>query len=343
TLYSSYEWFIDGTPLNGSGVTLYNNNTDDSAHLSYCNVNTSQHIDQDDFFMDVYNISAHVSNESIGRTDVFSWEWTVTNSSAEDADDIDQVINTTPEVNESGGEYYVRFNTSNKTSEKTGIECSIDFVSFNTSNETEGIQIKVEVLNASALNESELNFAKDSVYQYMDISFNNETLVNNGSENRSIEFKVLNNVGGGSLLIDTVYLKHKNTTGWQSYEPELLRNDGTYSYFIVRDIPGFSPFTVTADYKYDSGSESDDGLPAYLKLQMLQNRSQSTEEDLDEEIVTPESESEEDTTSDSAGQMTDDVPKSDEGDNIQNLFIGIGVLVLLTIFVIVFRKRQRED
>ncbi|RNI11753.1 hypothetical protein EFE42_09970, partial [Methanohalophilus sp. RSK] len=42
TLYSSYEWFIDGTPLNGSGVTLYNNNTDDSAHLSYCNVNTSQ-------------------------------------------------------------------------------------------------------------------------------------------------------------------------------------------------------------------------------------------------------------------------------------------------------------
>ncbi len=352
TLYSSYEWFIGGTPLNGTGVTLYNNNTDDSAHLSYCNVNTSQYIDQADFFIDVYNISAHVSNESIGRTDVFSWEWTVTNSSTEDADDIDQIINTTPEVNESGGESYVLFNTSNQTSEKTGIECSIDFVSFNTSNETDGIQIKIEVLNTSALNESEIDFSKDSVYQYMDISFNNETLVNNGSENRSIEFKVRNEVNGGTLLVNTVYLKHKNTTVWQSYEPELLRNDGTYSYFIVRDIPGFSPFAVTADYKYDSrydsGSESDDGLPVYLKLQMLQNRSQSTEEDLDEEVVTPESESDEDavqedTTSDSAEQTIGDGPKSDEADNSQNMFIGIGVLVLLTILVIVFRKRQRED
>ncbi|WP_129597872.1 PKD domain-containing protein [Methanohalophilus profundi] len=108
TLSSSYEWFIDGTPLNGSGVTLHNNNTNDSVHLSYCNVNTSQYIDQDDFFMDVYNISAHVSNESIGRTDVISWQWTVTNSSANKGDEIDHLINTTPEVNTSGNESHVR-------------------------------------------------------------------------------------------------------------------------------------------------------------------------------------------------------------------------------------------
>ncbi|WP_157198662.1 PKD domain-containing protein [Methanohalophilus mahii] len=342
TLYSSYEWFIDGTPLNGTGVTLYNNNTDDSAHMSYCNVNTSQYINQDDFFMDVYNVSAHVSNESLGRTDVFSWQWTVTKSSANDADDIDQIINTIPQVNTSGNESHVRFNTSNQTSKKTGVECSIDFVSFNTSNETDDIQIKIEVLNTSALNESEIDFSKGSVYQYMDISFNNESLVNDGSKNRSIEFKVMNNVDGGSLLIDTVYLKHKSTSGWQSYEPELLRNDGTYSYFIVRDIPGFSPFAVTADYKYDSGSKSDDGIPAYLKLQMLQNGSVTMD---DEEIVTPEPESDsgtvqEDTTSDSSEQTTDDVPKSDEEDSSQSLFIGIGVLALIAILVLVFKKRE---
>ncbi|WP_167848811.1 GLUG motif-containing protein [Methanolobus halotolerans] len=346
TLYSSYEWFIDGTPLNGSGVTLYNNNTDDSVHLSYCNVNTSQYIAQEDFFMDVYNISAHVSNESIDRTDVFTWEWTVTNSSTEDADDIDQIINTTPEVNTSGNESYVRFNTSNQISEKTGIECSIDFVSFNTSNETDGIQIKIEVLNTSALNESDIDFSKNSVYQYLDISFNNESLVNDGSKNRSIEFKVLNNVGGGSLIIDTVYLKHKGTSGWQSYEPELIRNDFAYSYFIVRDIPGFSPFAVTADYEYDSGTRSDDGIPAYLKLQMLQNRSQSTKEDMDDKtVVTLGSESDEDivqedTTSDSSEQTIGDVPISDEGDNGQVLFIGIGVLVLFAILVLAFRKKE---
>jgi PKD repeat protein len=342
TLYCSYEWSIDGTPLNGTGVTLYNNNTNDSAHMSYCNVNASQYIDQEDFFMDVYNISAHVSNESIGRTDVFSWEWTVTKSSANDADDIDQIINTTPQVNTSGNESHVRFNTSNQTSKKTGVECSIDFVSFNTSNETDDIQIKIEVLNTSALNESEIDFSKASVYQYMDISFNNESLVNDGSKNRSIEFKVMNNVDGGSLIINTVYLKHKGTSGWQSYEPELLRNDGTYSYFIVRDISGFSPFAVTADYEYDTGTAADDGIPAYLKLQMLQNRSATMDE---EEVVTPESESDsdavqEDTTSDSSKQTTDDVSKPDEKDGKQSLFIGIGVLVLIAILVLVFKKRE---
>jgi hypothetical protein len=346
TLYSSYEWFIDGTPLNGSGVTLYNNNIDDSARLSYCNVNTSQYIAQEDFFVDVYNISAHVSNESIDRTDVFSWEWTVTNSSTEEADDIDQIINTTPEVNTSGNESYVRFNTSNQISEKTGIECSIDFVSFNTSNETDGIQIKIEVLDTSALNGSDIAFSKNSVYQYLDISFNNESLVNDGSKNRSIEFKILNNVGGGSLIIDTVYLKHKGTSGWQSYEPELIRNDYAYSYFIVRDITGFSPFAVTADYEYDSGARYDDGIPAYLKLQMLQNRSQSTKEDMDDKtVVTLGSESDEDivqedTTSDSSEQTTVDVPISDEGDNGQVLLTGIGVLVLLAILVFVFREKE---
>ncbi|WP_462273638.1 PKD domain-containing protein, partial [Methanohalophilus sp.] len=119
TLNSSFEWYINGEPLNGTGVTLYNNNTDDSAQMSYCNINTSQYIDQEDFFMNVSNISVHVSNESLGRTDVFSWEWTVTNSSAEDADDIDQIINTTPEVNKSGNESNVHFNTSNQISNKT--------------------------------------------------------------------------------------------------------------------------------------------------------------------------------------------------------------------------------
>ncbi|APH38603.1 hypothetical protein BHR79_03280 [Methanohalophilus halophilus] len=345
TLYSSYEWFIDGTPLNGTGVTLYNNNTDDSAHLSYCNVNTSQYIAQDDFFMDVYNISAHVSNESIGRTDVFSWEWTVTNSSTEDADDIDQIINTTPEVNTSDNESYVRFNTSNQTSEKTGIECSIDFVSFNTSNGTDGIQIKIEVLNTSALNESDIDFSKDSVYQYMDIGFNNESLVNDGSNNRSIEFKVRNEINSGSLLIDTVWLRHKESSGWKAYKPELLKNDGTYSYFIVRDIHGFSPFAVLADYKYDSKTESDDGLPAYLKWKMFKEQMEDSTED--DEVVNAENPESEDTVSSQQSDSTDipeDTNKEDTttayGDN--NLAVmGIGLLGLIAILFIIFKKKEK--
>ncbi|SMH45746.1 PKD domain-containing protein, partial [Methanohalophilus portucalensis] len=346
TLFSSYEWFIDGTPLNGSGVTLHNNNTDDSAHLSYCNVNTSQYIDQDDFFMDVYNISAHVSNESLERTDVFSWEWTVTNSSAKQGDEIDHLINKTPEeVTKIGSESHVRFNTSNETSEKTGIECSINMVSFNTSNETDDIQIKIEVLNTSALNESEIDFSKGSVYQYMDISFNNESLVNEGSNNRSIEFKVYNEVNGGTLLINTVYLRHKDTSGWEAYKPELLRNDGTYSHFIVRDIPSFSPYAVTADYEYDSATKSDDGLPAYLKWKMFKEQMEgSTEGDEVVDVEKPESE---DTVSSQQPDSTDipeDTNKEDtttaDGDN--NLAaMCIGLLGLIAILLIISKRKEK--
>ena len=35
SVFSSYEWFVDGSPINVTGVTLYNN-TNDSSMLSYC-------------------------------------------------------------------------------------------------------------------------------------------------------------------------------------------------------------------------------------------------------------------------------------------------------------------
>ncbi|WP_406661524.1 PKD domain-containing protein [Methanolobus sp. ZRKC3] len=167
TSFSSYEWFIGDTAINGSGVDLYANLIDSSKN-SYCNINTSQYINQNDFFMEVYNVSVNVSNESIGRTDIFSWEWTVTNSSANDENEIDFLVNTTPEIVVSGNESNVHFNTTdNGITDSNSIPFSLQNVSFNTSGNTSGIMIKVEVMNVSSLNESTLDFPVDSVYQYL--------------------------------------------------------------------------------------------------------------------------------------------------------------------------------
>lgn len=280
TLFSSYEWFIDGTVINGSGVDLYANLIDSSKN-SYCNINTSQYIDQSDFFMEVYNVSVNVSNESIGRTDIFSWEWTVTNSSANDEIEIDFLVNKTPEIVVLGNKSNVHFNTTdtNRT-DSNSIPFSLQNVSFNTSGNTSELMLKVEVMNASSLNESTLDFPVDSVYQYFDIGFNNETLVNNASNNQTLEFRVLNELNSGTLIINTVYLKHWTSLTWESYIPELIGNDGTYSYFIVRNISGFSPFAVVCDYSHssDSVSISGDGLPAYIKWLMFQEKAEGLEE-----------------------------------------------------------------
>ncbi len=61
------------------------------------------------------------------------------------------------------------------------------------------------------------------VYQYFDISFNNQTLVDDTGLNRSIEFRVLNERDGGSLAKTSVMLKHWGNPAWESYVPELLR------------------------------------------------------------------------------------------------------------------------
>ncbi len=201
------------------------------------------------------------------------------------------------------------------------------------------------MLNTSALNESEIDFAKESIYQYMDISFNNESLVNEGSNNRSIEFKVHNEVNGGSLLIDTVWLRHKETSEWKAYKPEFVKDDDTYSYFIVRDIPGFSPYAVSADYKYDSATESDDGLPAYLKLKMFKEQMEDSTED--DEVVDVEKPQSEDTVSSQQPDSTDiteDTNKEDtttaDGDN--NLAVmGIGLLGLIVILLIIFKRKEK--
>ncbi|WP_143072349.1 PGF-pre-PGF domain-containing protein [Methanolobus profundi] len=278
SIFSSYNWSIDGSPVNGTGVTLYNN-TDDSSKLSYCLINSSQYIDQADFFMGIYNVSVSVSNSSLGNTDVFSWTWTVTNSSVDDGEDIEFMINKTPDITIVGGNKTLRFNTTDdEKTDDDGVPCSIKMVSFNTSNETNGIQIKVEVLDPSSLDDSSAVFPRDSVYQYLDIGFNNETLANEGSNSRDIEFRVLNNKDGGILIINTVYLRHWNSLEWEAYTPELTGKDDTYSYFIVRDVSGFSPFAVTCNYQYSSSSSSsstDGHLPAYLKQELLDEGSEA--------------------------------------------------------------------
>ncbi|UGV39705.1 PKD domain-containing protein [Methanococcoides orientis] len=351
TLFSSYEWFINGNTVTGSGFDMFNN-TDDSSRISYCNINTSQYIVQDDFFMDVYHVVLNVSNESIGRTDTFSWEWTVTNSSANDGEEVDLVINKTPEVTEDGsGEKHVRFNTTDdENSGDNEIECSISFVSFNTTNETAGVQIKVEVLNVSSLNESAIDFSKDLVYQYLDISFNNETLANEGSGNRSIEFKVRNDLNGGTLVIKTVKLRHLNSSTWESYTPELIDNDGTYSYFIVRNISGFSPFAVTCDYDYPSAStsSSDDGLPAYLKWLMFKEGAEAT---VDEEYLEVPITSEVNDLSDSQDKVDADFDgseysdstniNSEEGGNFM-MVLGVSLIAALAILFVIYRKKQEN-
>lgn len=258
-ILSSFSWYIDGEPISGDGVTMYSND-DDSSTVSFCAINTNEYIDQDDFFVDDYNISVVVTNESTGMSDTFSWDWTVTNSSVEDSEDIEFVISTTPDITSSGNMSYVGFNTTNdERTDNNNLTGSITFVSFNTPGNASDLCIKVEVLDKSSLNESEAGFSQDSVYQYLDISFNNQTLVDDTGLNRSIEFRVLNERDGGSLVITSVMLKHWGNPAWESYVPELLNNDGTYSYFIVRNISGFSPFAITANYEYSSGSGSGSG------------------------------------------------------------------------------------
>jgi PKD repeat protein len=267
TLFSSFEWFIDGVAPNGSGIMM-DVNTNDSSLNSYCLINTSQYINQNDFFMEVYNVSVLVSNESIGRTDTFSWEWTVTNSTAS-SDDICFVVNRTANITIDGNTSIVEFNTSDDVrTDNNGIPSSIVAIAFNTSSNATGTQLKIEVLDKSSLNESETGFSKDSVYQYLDISFSNSTLVNNMSTSRNIEFRVLNELDGGTLVITSVRLRHWGNPAWETYIPVLVSNDGTYSYYIVYDVSGFSPFAITANYDHPS-ARLNNGMSAYLKLLLM--------------------------------------------------------------------------
>ena len=66
-------------------------------------------------------------------------------------------------------------------------------------------------------------------------------------------------------------MRHWNSLVWEAYTPELTGKDDTYSYFIVRDVSGFSPFAVTCNYQYSSSSvtSTDGDLPAYLKKELL--------------------------------------------------------------------------
>ena len=347
TLFSSFEWFFDGILINSSDVDLYDN-TNDSSKNSYCNINSSQYIDQNDFFMDAYNVSVSVSNESIGRTDHFSWTWTVTNSSADNVNEIDFIVNSTPEIVVSGGESNVHFNTTddNRT-DSNNVPFSLQNVSFNTSSNPDGIMIKVEVMNVSSLNESDMDFSIDSVYQYFDISFNNETLVNNQSNNQTLEFRVLNGLNGGTLIINTVYLKHRTSLTWESYTPELVGDDGTYSYFIVRNISSFSPFAIVCDYSYSSSSisTSEDGLPAYIKWLWSQKNIEEIEitegnerpEVIDESSQQPAGAIE---ANDSQSIINVEADDTADGSNYLYWIIGLGLVLLLGI---VFIARQKKD
>jgi PGF-pre-PGF domain-containing protein len=349
TLFSSYGWFINGNSANGTGITLYNN-TDDSSKVSYCIINSSQFISQNNFFMDIYNISVQASNESIGRTDTHSWLWTVTESSATDEGDIDIMINTTPQVTVNGSEKYLRFNTTNNIDQDdNGLACSIISTSFNTSNNTDGIQIKVEVLNTSSINKSSIDFSINQVYQYLDISFNNESLVNNESHSRNIEFRVLNTKDGGRLIVNTVYLRHWNSLEWEPYAPELIGDDGTYSYFIVRNVSGFSPFAVICDYSFSSGSTSisNDGLPAYLKWLMFKDKMEDVEKTVNTELSESVDESNlqtEDTIEISDSQVTTNLATHEAIDDSNSGYvywiIGIGFVLILGL---VARKKQKGE
>jgi hypothetical protein len=208
-------------------------------------------------------------------------------------------------------------------------------------------------MNRSSLNESLLDFSIDSVYQYLDISFSNETLVNNDSNNQTIEFRVLNELNGGTLSIKSVYLKHWSSTDWESYTPELIDDDGTYSYFIVRNISGFSPFAVICDYDHASASastsSSDDGLPAYLKWLMFKERSENLEEDMDIEI--PEISESTDGASkqiesgieNTDSEVIDSVKMNGKTDSNKMKILGISLVAALAILLIIFRKKKQED
>ncbi len=355
TLNSSFAWYMNDNPINGSGVTLYSNNND-SSMKSYCLINTSQYINQSDFFMETYNVSVAASNESVGRTDTHSWEWTVTNSSiASNATDIAFVMEKSPSVNTTGNVSCVQFNTTdNSRTDNDGLAGSIVAVSFNTSSNTTGLMLKIEVLDKSTINESETGFSADSVYQYMDISVNNKTLANNMGFNRSVEFRVLNELNGETLIVNSVSLKHKNSSTWESYVPELLDNDGTYSYYIVRSVSGFSPFAISANYNQNSASVSssaDDGMPYYLKQLLLEKREQaiSEEEDTVNEPVNAGSSSNPEEAGDFQNiEETIDVknnantaPEDDYNDKKSNGIL-FPALILLAIVATLFFARQAK-
>ncbi|MCC7576434.1 MAG: choice-of-anchor L domain-containing protein [Methanomethylovorans sp.] len=258
-ILSSFSWYLDGEQISGNGITM-SSNDDSPSSVSFCTIDTSEYIDQDDFFLGDYNVSVVVSNETTGMSDTFSWDWTVTNSSAvEDSEDISFVISRIADITSAGNMSYVGFNTTDERTDNSNLAGSITFVSFNTPGNASDLRIKVEVLDKSSLNESEAGFSQGSVYQYFDISFNNQTLVDNTGLNRSIKFRVLNELDEENLVITSVMLKHWGDPAWEVYVPELLSNDGTYSYFIVRNISGFSPFAITANYEHSSGSGSGSG------------------------------------------------------------------------------------
>jgi hypothetical protein len=342
TLVSSFSWYMNGTLINGSGVTLYSNNND-SSMTSYCLINTSQYINQSDFFMENYNVSVAVSNESIGRTDTYSWNWMVTNSSTtNNSEDIAFVVEKSPSVNTTGNVSYVQFNTTDDSrTDNEGLAGSITEVAFNTTANATGVILKIEVLDKSAYNESETGLSVDSVYQYLDISVNNRTLANSMSFNRSIEFRVLDELNGGALIISSVSLMHKNSSTWETYVPELLRNDGNYSYFIVRNVSGFSPFAINANYNYASSSAaSSDGLPYYWKQLLKEMREQNVAEQTDELIGTVSEQVNAGASGSSAGNeemiVTQEAGNTTTIEkNSSNGSIGTGIIVPILILIII--------
>ncbi|MBP1909377.1 lectin-like domain-containing protein [Methanolobus bombayensis] len=354
TLLSSFEWFIDGAPLNGTGVTT-DASTDDSTNSSYCKINTSQYFNQDDYYMGIYNISVSVSNQSIGRTDTSSWEWTVTSSSsASDNDDIAFIINQSANVTASGNESQVVFNTTDDSrTDNDGIHGSIIAISFNTTNESTGILTKIEFLNRSSINVTDAGFSADSVYQYFDISFNNETLVNNGSD-RNIEFRVLNERNGQVLVRNSVRLRHWSNPAWEAYTPEFTRNDGTYSYFIVRNLSGFSPFAITCDYEQVSPStNTDDGMPWYLKKMLLGIGSDEKEITENETIVSEDSGSEDSIVIDNndeakanegnAESDSEDTERSAGGNSSRTIFGTVAIIAVAASAIIFLKNKGGRD
>jgi PGF-pre-PGF domain-containing protein len=306
--------------------------------------------------METYNISVAVTNESIGRTDTYSWDWMVTNSSsAADADDIAFVIQKSPSVNTTGNVSQVQFNTTdNINTDDEGLSGSIVGVSFNTSSNATGLILKIEVLDKSAINESETGFSAGSVYQYLDISVNNRTLANSMSYNRSIEFRVLNELNDGTLLVSSVNLKHKNSSTWESYTPELLSNNGNYSYFIVRNVSGFSPFAINANYGYDSASvsDSDDGLPYYWRELLKELRERAATEESDESGETVDEQVNAGTSaSEGSGKdgnviITEDTEEStiseENSDDKQSSGLLFPVLIILIVIAGLFFAKQKK-
>jgi hypothetical protein len=356
TLMSGFQWFVDGSPISGSGYTVVQN-SNDSATSSYCLINSSEYINDADFFMGTYNISVVASNSSLLRNDTYSWDWTITNSStASSGDDISFIINGSVNVTSSGNESYVKINTtdSNNTDDN-GLLCGIVSVEFNTTNNPSGVILKVEVINKTSINESEAGFSQDSVYQYVDISFNNITLVNNQSYSRNIQFKVLNELNGGNLIINTVALKHLKTGTWETYTPTLLYDDGNYSHFMVYNVTGFSPFAVMASYgsTTTSTTSSSDGLPYYLKKQILDKAAQETTEEVSQESAIAEdaADSEVPTVvenekvnagSHEVASTTSEIIDNEDSSGSNGTILVAGTFILFLLLLFILKRRSNE-